>query len=408
MDERINTEIELSGVASVLVVPRHAPDGGVRAADVAELAGHFVRRETSRASALARQHGSPPRSERPVRCYEHLGLLYGTVDRAGYRALRARRGVIVVSAPRLSPIRPLYVAAGERPPGPWTWGLEAMRIADLHSRGITGRGVLVGHLDTGADAGHAALRGVVRHFAMFDDFGDALAPAPKPFDTEFHGTHTAATIAGRAVRGRHIGVAPGARLAVAVVADGGDTVARVLGGLDWSIALGVRVLTMPLGVRDFHDGFTPIVRTLRGRNILPVFAAGNEGAGSSRSPGNYPDALSVGAMDANASVAAFSSSQLFVRERDPVVPDVVAPGAGVVSAAPGGGYQVMSGTSVAAAHVAGLAALLFSAVPSATARMVELALLRSCRVGPCMSEERAGHGMPDAPAALAALHDLAG
>src|SRR5205814_7481129 len=100
--------------------------------------------------------------------------------------------------------------------------------------------------------------------------------------------------------------------------------------------------------------------------VLPVFAIGNEGPGTSRSPGNYTETLSVGAVDRHMRVPAFSSSIHFNRDLDPDQPDLVAPGVGVISARPGGGYMAMDGTSMATPHVTGVAALLWEAKPEAT------------------------------------------
>ena len=107
-------------------------------------------------------------------------------------------------------------------------------------------------------------------------------------------------------------------------------------------------------------------RHARAQGILPLFAVGNEGPGTSRSPGNYVEALSVGATDRDDDVALFSSSQRFDRQSDLIVPDLVAPGVSVISARPGGGSQSMDGTSMATPHTAGLAALLLEAKPDAT------------------------------------------
>lgn len=134
-----------------------------------------------------------------------------------------------------------------------------------------------------------------------------------------------------------------------------------------------------------------------------MFAVGNEGPGTSRSPGNYPEALSVGASDDDGVVADFSSSQRFRRGRDPIVPDLVAPGVNTISARPGGGYQAMDGTSMATPHIAGLAALLFEARPAASAADVERAIFKSSVLGGGMVPERANRGLPNGPRALAAL-----
>jgi subtilisin family serine protease len=111
----------------------------------------------------------------------------------------------------------------------------------------------------------------------------------------------------------------------------------------------------------------------------------------------------VGACDRRGRVPEFSSSQRFKRKRDPIVPDVVAPGDDVISARPGGGYQTMDGSSMATPHVAGLAALLFQARPKATVAQVERAIFDSCRRPTGMTAERGGRGIPDAKRALEAL-----
>ena len=131
-----------------------------------------------------------------------------------------------------------------------------------------------------------------------------------------------------------------------------------------------------------------------------MFAVGNEGPGTSRSPGNYDDVLSVGAIDKNLLVADFSSSQKFTRPKNPLVPQLVAPGVGVISAKPGGGYQEMDGTSMATPHIAGLAALLMSAKPTKTADEVEKAIYASCQMQPGMLQSRANRGVPNAIRAL--------
>jgi subtilisin len=338
-----------------------------------------------------------------VRYYPNLGVAYGTVTREAAAALRKEAAVGTVrGAPPLGLIRPLRTERATLATGT-TWGLEALRVPALWDRGLTGEGVVVGHLDTGVDGEHPALRGAIGQFAEFDVLGREVDPAPAPHDTGEHGTHTAATIAGRAVRGRRVGVAPGAALASAVVIEGGDVVARVLGGMDWAIGAGIRILSMSLGFRGFLNDFLPLTRRIRERGVLPVFAVGNEGPGTSRSPGNYPEALSVGAVDESGAIPLFSSSQGFQRSNQPIVPDLVAPGVGVISARPGGGYQSMDGTSMATPHVAGLAALLFEAAPTATPTEVETAIFASCSLGEQMTEARANRGMPDAVRAHDAL-----
>jgi len=406
MSSIISEDLKASGVASVICVLKDAERKPPARSAVKGIRSFFVSSEMSQTGALAlaaADAGAATQAAPKLVHYENLGVAYGTVTREGLKALRADDQVAAVKgAPQLSLIRPTRAAAA-RLTRNVTWGIEALRIPELWKEGLTGRGVLIGHLDTGIDGKHPALRAAIEDFEQFDDFARPVTPKPKPFDSGDHGTHTAATIAGRKVGGRSVGVAPGAKLASAMVIEGGDAVGRVLGGMDWAVGKGVRVLSMSLGFRGFFDDFVPIVQILRSRNVLPVFAVGNEGPGTSRSPGNYAEPVSVGASDQGGLVADFSSSQRFKRRGDPLVPDLVGPGTGIISAKPGGGFQEMDGTSMATPHLAGLAALLTEAKPDAPPEAIERAIYSSCTLGPGMSPTRANRGFPDGVKALAAL-----
>ena len=85
-------------------------------------------------------------------------------------------------------------------------------------------------------------------------------------------------------------------------------------------------LSMSLGLRGFTTAFQAIVDALRANNVLPVFRRRDEGVNTSRSPGNYANVLSVGAMASDNTVADFSSSQQFNRPDNALIPDLVAPG----------------------------------------------------------------------------------
>jgi subtilisin family serine protease len=340
-----------------------------------------------------------------MRVYPNLGVVYGAVDKTGYAALKAdkKRVKAVVPAPAPRLIRPVRVAAAAAPTAP-TWGIQFLDVPTLWNQGVTGEEVLVGHLDTGVDGSHPALANAIHAFAEFDDIGTLITHTPaQAFDSGQHGTHTAGTIAGRPVGTSIIGVAPGAKLVCGLVIEGGDVVARVLGGLDWVIGQNVRVLSMSLGIPGVNNEWLPIFQIIRSKNILPVIAVGNEFPGTSRSPGNYAESLSVGAIDEDGNVADFSSSQVFDREDDPLVPDLVAPGVDVISSLPGGGFGSMDGTSMATPHVAGLAALLIGEIPDKTPDEIEQAIYESCKRGPNMPESRANRGAPNAVRALQAL-----
>ena len=402
MSEQITQDMKASGVAQVLVFLKPEADSAASSVK-ASIGDHFTRSEFSIASAVADDTDGMTAGRIPaMRYYPNLGVALGTVDRDGLSALRADDSVDrVVGAPPLSLIHPSNPIAAELT-SDFTWGIKALGVRELWEEGHTGKGVIVGHLDTGLDGDHEALKDSIFAFTEFDRVGTKISP-PKAYDSGNHGTHTAATIAGRPVGGKYVGVAPGAKLASAIVIEGGNVPARVLGGMNWAIGNGVKILSMSLGFQGWLTDFLPLTRIIRARGILPVFAIGNEYAGHSRSPGNYWQALSVGACNEQLAVSDFSSSQLFKRKKDPTVPDLVAPGEGIISAMPGGGYQSMNGTSMATPHIAGLAALLWEARPNATASQIENAIYGSCKLSQYMSQPRANRGLPNGPVALGLL-----
>jgi subtilisin len=439
----IQQELQATGVAPVIVVLAGKPTAAAAAVQAKGLSRFFASSELSQESAILSEATAraaalpavrPTRGRRRevertlaaasafrhrpvvrespvpevepvplVRYYPNLGVALGTVTRSGLAALRKDDQVAeVVGAPRMSLIRPT-----RRSPAALrarvTWGMQRLGVPALWEQGLRGNGVLVGHLDTGVDGTHPALGAAIEAFAEFDLVGRQIVPAASARDSGQHGTHTAGTIAGRLQGGRSVGIAPGCSLASAIVLEGGQLVARVLGGVDWAVGQGVRILNMSLGLRGWTNDFLPVIRRVRDRGILPVVSVGNEGAGTSRSPGNYAEALSIGGMDGADGMYFDSSSQRFERPADPIVPDLVAPGVDVISARPGGGYQSMDGTSMATAHVSGLAALLLEAKPEATVDEIEGAILGSARLEPGWAPDRAGRGIPAAERALELL-----
>jgi subtilisin len=403
----VQSTLNAVGVVQVIVTLREVPPGNGAAMaaakpDLGKVTKHFRRSEDSPSGAVALAAGrrSPPS---PVKIYRNLGLMLGTVDKKGYQGLKKEPSVKAVNeAPQMSLIKPVAATVATAVKGP-TWGIKRLQVDKLWAQGFIGTGVLIGHLDTGVDGKHPAFKGgAIAKFAEFDDLGE-LVPGAKAHDSDEHGTHTAGTIAGRPVKGSRFGVAPGAQLASAMVIEGGDIIARILGGMDWIIGEGARILSMSLGLRGFHAEFLPLMQAIRNRGILPVMAVGNEGPGTSRSPGNYDIVLSVGASDDQDEVADFSSSQTFIRPDDPLVPDLVGPGVDTLSSLPGGKFGEFSGTSMATPHIAGLAALLWQAKPGATVDEIEAAIFGSCTRPATMPEARANRGIPDAVEALAIL-----
>jgi subtilisin family serine protease len=251
--------------------------------------------------------------------------------------------------------------------------------------GHNGRGVRVAVLDTGVDPSHPDVRGQVTERADFTvEDGDAV-------DGHGHGTHVAALIAGTGVasHGQRRGIAPGASLLAGKVLDdqGFGSTTQVIAGMEWA-APRADIVNLSLGGFVPSDGTDPMSLALDAltdeHGTLFVVAAGNDPTDQLiTAPAAAAGALTVGAVDADDQLAWFSG-------RGPLVntyaakPEVVAPGVDIVSArAAGTGmgrvvddhYTAASGTSMAAPHVAGAAALLRQRHPDWTAARLKAGLV---------------------------------
>ncbi|MEJ6481438.1 S8 family serine peptidase [Nostoc punctiforme UO1] len=263
-----------------------------------------------------------------------------------------------------------------------TWGLKQLEIPQLWQK-TKGQDINVAVLDTGVYAAHSALKDRVKDFIVIDPLGRRIKSEPA-FDCGQHGTHVCGTIAGgQTAEGISIGVAPQANLFVAGVLIGDATLRTLMEGIAWAIEKGADIINMSLGLNYYEPLFAEILEILLNQyGILPVVAIGNENHGNSSSPGNAYNAFSVGAVEkiepSDVDVSFFSSgaSLVFPGQANPVVtkPDIVAPGSQIYSCipptkGPDGTYEYnfMDGTSMATPHVAGVAALLMAANPTAPA-----------------------------------------
>jgi subtilisin family serine protease len=303
---------------------------------------------------------------------------------------------------------------------PAGWNLAAVRAPELWQRGVTGRGVVVAGMDTGVALDHPDLGPTWR--GGTNGWLDPFRGTTAPYDLLGHGTQTLSVAVGGSSGGSTLGVAPDARWIAAKIYDdlGRGSTSVIHQAFQWLLdpdgdpatpdapdVVNASWGSLAANVCDLT--FQPDLDALRAAGILVVFAAGNEGPAplTSVSPANVPGAFSAGAVDSTSAVAAFSS-------RGPsactggTFPDVVAPGVDVpVADLPVGGvarYTMASGTSVAAPHVAGVAALLRSAFPDAPVAEVEDALRTFARdLGPVGPDDTHGHGLVNAARAWAQL-----
>nr|PZN43945.1 MAG: peptidase S8 [Bacillota bacterium] len=270
------------------------------------------------------------------------------------------------------------------------WGLRRIGLPRAWQRS-RGQGVRVAVIDTGADWTHPDLAPRVRGGV------NILAPGEPPGDDNGHGTHVAGIVAAADNAAGVVGVAPGADLYVvkAFDRDGSAALVDLLQALQWCADYGMQVINMSFGQPASSPALARAVEALTALGAVLVAAAGNGGAGRPVDfPARYPHVLAVTATDPRDTLARSSS-------RGPEV-DLAAPGTGIVSLWPGGRLRSLSGTSMAAAHVAGAAALLLAAEPGLTPGEVRDRLRATAEPLPGLSPAEQGAGLVRPDRALAA------
>lgn len=268
------------------------------------------------------------------------------------------------------------------------WGLAELGAPGAWSL-TQGAGSVVAVIDSGVDGSHPDLAAaMVRGVNTRTDRGDYTEPTVDP---DGHGTHVAGIIAARAGNDKGVvGVAPQASIMPVKVlgADGAGYMGDVVEGIVWAADNGADVINMSLGGPD-ADFSAPAVAYARAKGVVVVAAAGNEGSSAPSYPAALPGVISVSALDRDGEVDTYSNYGTTI--------DLAAPGSDILSTVPDG-YGYMTGTSMAAPHVAGVAALVDSVAPDAD---IEVVLVASARdAGPAGRDARFGAGIVAAQAAV--------
>ena len=232
---------------------------------------------------------------------------------------------------------------------------------DIAHEVALGTGVVVAILDTGIDPRHPMLRYSILGGHDFVDGDDDPTDVCDFLDNDGdghvdeafgHGTHVAGIV--------HL-VAPEARLlAVRVLdADGRGDIVKIAAGVRWAVDHGAKVINLSLGSLKSSDALQHALEEAENLGVVVITSAGNWGASTPEEfPARSSHAAAIAAVDATDHPATFSSFGQIVA--------LSAPGVGVRSAYPGGGYRLWSGTSMAAPFVAGTAALLAETHPAWT------------------------------------------
>ncbi|WP_308120174.1 S8 family serine peptidase [Streptomyces poriferorum] len=309
-----------------------------------------------------------------------------TGDKALAAKIAARPEVASIAADKLLQLPEELPAEQEPTVNGVEWNLDSINAPKVWDElGINGSGTVVANIDTGVDYQHSTLMnkyrglkadGTYQHeYNWFD--ATASCPGDAPCDDHGHGTHTMGTMVGDDRDGNKIGVAPGAQwiAAKACTPLGCEQDALMAAG-QWILAptgrngdnprpdLAPDVVNNSWGADIIDTWYKDMVQAWTDAGIFPAFSNGNAGpdCATAGSPGAYTNSYATGAFDSAGDIAYFSSRG--TGEDGAVKPDIAAPGVDVRSAAPGGGFAVMSGTSMASPHTAATVALMWAASPA--------------------------------------------
>ena len=352
-------------------------------------------------------------------------IFNGLALTANVKVIRKLAGMAEIES-----IRPDSTLILEEPPvsvnaGVPEWNINAINAPELWSMGYTGTGAVLATLDTGVDVTHPDL--AARWRGGSNSWFDPNGQHATPHDADGHGTSVMGVIVGGDAGGSAIGAAPGAQwIAVKIFDDNGNVLtSNIHLGFQWLLDPDDNpetddapdVVNNSWGYR-FQAGecliffeYLPDIQALKASDVGVVFAAGNQQLANespaNESPANYAESFAVGAVDDTQTIAYFSAAGPSACDGT-IFPEVVAPGSFVRTADLGGSYSYVSGTSIAAPHVAGAMGLLLSIYPTQGISEIEAVLKDSARdLGEIGPDNTYGYGLLDVLGAYNLLTPLA-
>lgn len=331
------------GLVGIVLVSQAAPEGAARKIVVFE--PWFVN-EAARDKLVERAGGVK---------IKDLDLIGGMAvylpNKAAEKALALQIGVLRIEDDVV--VEALFrggIAAKPAPPSQpleqLPWGVDRID-ADLAWPVTTGDPIRVAIIDTGIDLKHPDLIGNLQIGVSTVGYTTSYN------DDNGHGTHVAGIVGAVNNEIGVIGVGPKVDLYAVKVLDrrGSGYLSDVIEGLEWAIENRMQVINMSLGTASNILSFQEAVQKVNAAGIVQVAAAGNNG-GSVIYPAAYQEVIAVSATNDVDTIASWSS-------RGPEV-DLAAPGVSIYSTYKGQTYKTLSGTSMAAPHVAGTAALVLT------------------------------------------------
>ena len=356
-----------------------------------EMVCHWGVISPQRIEEIARQHNLT------ILATQRSGLTGGTLvhfridgNRAARDVVRAMEAERIVSQPNYIYEAVQETAAAQSDAGTnQQYVATKLQLAEVHKI-ATGKDVMVAVIDSKIDEAHPELvKGIAEQF-------DAVGRPDRPHT---HGTGMAGAIVSQ---DRLMGIAPGARtLAIHAFSTGAQqspqaTTRNIIAGLEWALNKGARIINM-----SFAGPYDPMLalalKRASEKGAILIAAVGNAGP---KSPPLYPAAdrhvIGVTAIDEN--------DKLYQGANIGAQVAVAAPGVDVMVPAPAGAYQLTTGTSVAAAHVSGVAALLLEKHPQADTQLIlEVLTASATRLGANKRDDKLGWGLVDPLAALSEL-----
>ncbi|WGV25783.1 S8 family serine peptidase [Halotia branconii] len=257
------------------------------------------------------------------------------------------------------------------------WGADAIKAPEVWAKGYTGQGVVVAVVDSGVDRKHPDLKDNIwknsKEIAGNGKDDDGNGYIDDVYGWNFvhnnnktldlvngHGTHIAGTIAAAKNNFGVIGIAYNAKIMPVRIFDdyGQSTFNALSNGIRYAVDNGANVINLSLSSPDGYSELQAAIQYAASKGVITVSAASNDEELAPRYPARYADqwGVAVGAVAYNGTLSDFSN-----RAGTTPLTYVTAPGVDIYSTYPGNSFEYLSGTSMAAPHVAGVIALMLSA-----------------------------------------------